>query len=147
MDSSTFPQQAGELLNPSGSETPSGSTACSRAGHHSTDTREQGRVAEMTEDLSRPSSAGTRRHHQPLQIVTDLRRGAPGDPSQASIAKRTPEQVMASKQRNQFYGEVFSYREPAANARERVGQDSVVTAEVKTNVIVSGPRVARTSFC
>ena len=53
------------------------------------------------------------------------------------IARRTPEQAMRAKQTHQFYGEVFSYREPAATVKDRVGQDSIVTAEVKTNVIVS----------
>lgn len=137
MEGSTFPRQAGDLLIPSRSETPSRSAASSRAGDYTAETREQDRVGDASNEIPRPPSAGPQRQQQPLQIVTDLRRGAPGDPSQTSIAKKTPEQVMAAKQKSQFYGEVFSYREPAASVRDRVGQDSVVTAEVKTNVIVS----------
>jgi hypothetical protein len=41
-----------------------------------------------------------------------------------------------SRRKSQFYGEVFAYREPNVSARNRVHQFSVVTAEVKTNVIV-----------
>lgn len=41
-----------------------------------------------------------------------------------------------SRRKSQFYGEVFAYREPNVSARNRVHQFSVITVEVKTNVIV-----------
>lgn len=42
-----------------------------------------------------------------------------------------------SRRKSQFYGEVFAYREPNFTARDRIHQYSVITVEVKTNVIVS----------
>lgn len=42
-----------------------------------------------------------------------------------------------SRRKSQFYSEVFAYREPNVTARDRVHRYSVITAEVKTNVIVS----------
>lgn len=42
-----------------------------------------------------------------------------------------------SRRKSQFYGEVFAYREPNFSARDRIHQYSVITVEVKTNVIVS----------
>ncbi|KAL2056477.1 hypothetical protein ABVK25_003501 [Lepraria finkii] len=40
------------------------------------------------------------------------------------------------KKRSQFYNEVFAYREPNITPRDRIYKDSIVTVEVKTNVIV-----------
>lgn len=45
-----------------------------------------------------------------------------------------------SRRKSQYYSEVFAYREPNLTARERVNRFSVITAEVKTNVIVRYPR-------
>ena len=42
-----------------------------------------------------------------------------------------------SRRKSQFYGEVFAYREPNVSARNKIHQFSVITVEVKTNVIVS----------
>lgn len=42
-----------------------------------------------------------------------------------------------SRRKSQFYGEVFAYREPNFSARDKIHQFSVITVEVKTNVIVS----------
>ncbi|KAL8698361.1 MAG: hypothetical protein Q9201_006618 [Fulgogasparrea decipioides] len=44
--------------------------------------------------------------------------------------------VDLSRRKSQFYSEVFAYREPNLTARDRVHQYSVITAEVKTNVII-----------
>lgn len=44
-----------------------------------------------------------------------------------------------SRRKSQFYGEVFAYREPNVSARNKIHQFSVITVEVKTNVIVSPP--------
>ncbi|KAL8686497.1 MAG: hypothetical protein Q9218_007064 [Villophora microphyllina] len=41
-----------------------------------------------------------------------------------------------ARRKSQYYTEVFAYREPTATARDRVHQYSIITAEVKTNVIV-----------
>ena len=74
------------------------------------------------------------------QIARHLsRRSAPGDASLAAMVQRN-QSVRgggeASKKNTQFYGEVFAYREPNLNTREKICKFSVITAEVKTNVIV-----------
>lgn len=70
------------------------------------------------------------------EMVRHVERGAPGDASLRAMVQRGPEDTERSRQKNKFYGEVFAYREPNSSARDRVARDSVVTAEVKTNVIV-----------
>ena len=40
-------------------------------------------------------------------------------------------------QKQHCYNEAFPFREPMFNARERIHKNSVIMAEVKTNVIVS----------
>lgn len=42
-----------------------------------------------------------------------------------------------SKRRSQYYEDVFAYREPHLSARERISRDSMVVADLRTNVIVS----------
>ena len=48
-------------------------------------------------------------------------------------------QAETGKPRNQFYTEVFSYREPNITPKDRIYSDAIVTVEVKTNVIVNPP--------
>ena len=45
------------------------------------------------------------------------------------------------KTRNQFYTEVFAYRESNTTPKDRIYSDAIVTVEVKTNVIVHFPPV------
>jgi hypothetical protein len=80
------------------------------------------------------------------RITRDLDRGAPGDKSIFSIAK-TPEARELAKRRSQYYGDAFAHREPIASARERVTKESMVMADVKTNVIVRSPISRYTSLC
>jgi hypothetical protein len=54
------------------------------------------------------------------------------------MLRHSPEQEIRKK-RSQFYTEVFSYREPNITPKDRIYKDSVVTVEVKTNVIVCSP--------
>lgn len=70
------------------------------------------------------------------EMVRQMKRGAPGDAYLKTMVQRGPEDTERSRQKNKFYGEVFAYREPNTSARDRIARDSVVTAEVKTNVIV-----------
>ena len=51
------------------------------------------------------------------------------------MLRHSPEQEIRKK-RSQFYTEVFSYRELNITPKDRIYKDSVVTVEVKTNVIV-----------
>lgn len=70
-----------------------------------------------------------------------LDRGTPGErPSRppSSSGMTNPEQPTIRKQRShQFYQEVYAYREPNASPKDCIYKDSIITCEVKTNVIVS----------
>lgn len=73
------------------------------------------------------------------QIARDVDRGAPGDASLMNMVKRNESSrtgEAASKRNTQYYTEVFAYREPNMTPRQQVHKFSVLTAEVKTNVIV-----------
>ena len=70
------------------------------------------------------------------QLLIPINRGAPGDAALTNMVKRGPVEIMQSKRKSQFYGEVFAYREPQTSARDRITRDAIVTAEFKTNVIV-----------
>ncbi|MCJ1445231.1 MAG: hypothetical protein MMC23_005736 [Stictis urceolatum] len=72
-------------------------------------------------------------------LLKSIDRGAPGDAALIAMVKRNPDEIKHQKRKSQFYSEVFAYREPLASPRERAGKDSVVTAKVKTNVIVRLP--------
>lgn len=74
---------------------------------------------------------------EPL-MSKDSGRGTPGDGISASAGHRSPGKKELAKKKSQFYGDVFTYREPNISPRDRVYKDSMITAEVKTNVIV-GP--------
>lgn len=64
-------------------------------------------------------------------------RGSPGDAALIAMVNKDRASTDLSRRKSQFYSEVFAYREPNLNARDRVHRYSVITAEVKTNVIVS----------
>lgn len=85
----------------------------------------------ITTPMTSPEDASV----EPL-LSKDPVRGAPGDGISTSMEHRSPGQKQLAKQKSQFYGEVFAYRESNTSPRDRVYKDSMVTAEVKTNVIV-----------
>jgi len=88
-------------------------------------------------------------HSQKLSVLGDIRRDAPRDSlanTMTSPAKHEPEEGLTAKKRSQLYGELFAYHEPLADARERVSRESVITAEVKTNVIVRRKSLISVSF-
>lgn len=70
------------------------------------------------------------------KIARHVARGAPGDAALMSMVRRDQEGTSLARRKSQFYGEVFAYREPNVSARNKIHQYSVITAEVKTNVIV-----------
>ena len=72
------------------------------------------------------------------RITRGINRGAPGDQAIFSDAK-TPEQKELAKRKSQYYGDAFAYREPNSSARERISRESMITCDIKTNVIVSDP--------
>ena len=70
------------------------------------------------------------------RITRDVDRGSPGDRAIFSDYK-TPEQKHLAKRKSQYYEDAFAYREPHGSARERITKESMVFADVRTNVIVS----------
>ncbi|KAL8713437.1 MAG: hypothetical protein Q9225_006781 [Loekoesia sp. 1 TL-2023] len=70
------------------------------------------------------------------QISGPLGRGSPGDAALMAMVNRDRASTDLSRKKSQFYSEVFAYREPNGTVRDRVNRYSVITAEVKTNVIV-----------
>lgn len=77
------------------------------------------------------------------QIARHVARGAPGDASLMNMVKRnesTRDGKRESERKSQYWGEVFAYREPNMTPRQQVHKFSPITAEVKTNVIVSTSR-------
>lgn len=70
------------------------------------------------------------------RITNQIERGTPGDAAIFSD-KKTPEQREAAKRKSQFYNDEFAYREPLTSAKERIVKESVVIADIRTNVIVS----------
>jgi len=69
------------------------------------------------------------------RIFRPIERGAPGDQAIFSEFK-TPEQIELAKRRSQYYGDAFAARESNSSARERISKDSMIMADVKTNVII-----------
>ncbi len=74
------------------------------------------------------------------QLSGPYGRGSPGDAALIAMVNKDRTSTDLSRRKSQFYSEVFAYREPNLTARDRVHRYSVITAEVKTNVIVSQPR-------
>src|SRR5437016_14621169 len=70
------------------------------------------------------------------RITRDYGRGAPGDATIFAAGKTAGQNELA-KRRSQYYGDAFAQRESNTSARERVLKESVVMAEILTNVIVS----------
>lgn len=69
--------------------------------------------------------------------MRDINRGTPGDQAIYSESK-TPEQKKLGKRKSQHFNDAFAYRESNSSARERVERESMVIAEIRTNVIVYG---------
>ncbi|CAL8574674.1 hypothetical protein XPA_000629 [Xanthoria parietina] len=70
------------------------------------------------------------------QLSGPYGRGSPGDAALIAMVNKDRTSTDLSRRKSQFYSEVFAYREPNLTARDRVHRYSVITAEVKTNVIV-----------
>ncbi|KAL9038454.1 MAG: hypothetical protein Q9214_005273 [Letrouitia sp. 1 TL-2023] len=70
------------------------------------------------------------------QIARTVSRGTPGDSALVAMVNRNRESTDLSRRKSQFYSEVFAYREPNVTARDRVHRHSIISAEIKTNVII-----------
>jgi hypothetical protein len=82
-----------------------------------------------------------------MSILRPMDRGAPGDAALITMVKRGDAEKQLSRQRSQFYGEVFAVREGSGSARERITKDSMVIAEVRTNVIVGSMHCPTIETC
>ncbi|KAG0652376.1 hypothetical protein D0Z07_1458 [Hyphodiscus hymeniophilus] len=69
------------------------------------------------------------------RITRDISRGSPGDEENSPHTK-SPEQRQLAKKRSQYYEDAFAYRDPHSSARERVSRESMIMADVRTNVII-----------
>lgn len=67
--------------------------------------------------------------------MRDIDRGAPGDLAIFS-ERKTPEQKEYARRKSQHYNDAFACRESNSSARERVARESIVMADVRTNVII-----------
>ncbi|MCJ1408265.1 hypothetical protein MMC19_002339 [Ptychographa xylographoides] len=97
---------------------------------------EQDDVPLQEEQHSTPEKNPEHEGAQPVDL------NVPGDGDDAAARPIQPcgiEEVRAdnTKKKTKFHGDVFAYREPYASPRDRVSRDSMITAEVTTNVIVS----------
>jgi len=72
--------------------------------------------------------------------LRDIDRAPPGDPS--SRPRRTQSRPEIAKQRSQYFDQVFSAKGTEDPAKERIRNETVVVAEVKTNVIVRTPSLS-----
>ncbi|KAL8785616.1 MAG: hypothetical protein Q9213_003270 [Squamulea squamosa] len=70
------------------------------------------------------------------QLSGPYGRGSPGDAALMAMVNKDRASTDLSRRKSQFYSEVFAYREPNLTTRDRVHRYSIITAEVKTNVIV-----------
>lgn len=70
------------------------------------------------------------------QITKHLKKSSQGDVVPALSVPRSHEETQQSRRKSSFYGDVFAYRESYTSVKDRIARESVVVAEVKTNVIV-----------
>jgi hypothetical protein len=89
-------------------------------------------------DMSSHEQPSSPRTTEETRLTRNIDRGAPGDQAIFSENK-SPRQREIARKRSQYYGDAFAAREPISSARERVSRDSMVLAEIKTNVIVGAP--------
>lgn len=71
------------------------------------------------------------------RITRKIERGAPGDEA-IFDQNKSPQQKELAKRKSQYFDGAFAYiREPASSARERISRESMIIADIRTNVIVS----------
>ena len=99
----------------------------------------------LVHTISRPPSSSSSISHSVSTPRNDLEkelmlqgivRGVPGICLPLSTPTRTPQERDIARKKSMHYQEIFTHREPNLAPKERVYKDSVITVEVKTNVIV-----------
>jgi hypothetical protein len=96
-----------------------------------------------TQPQSIPSGSGgsfAARAQKQAVTVNDVGLGSPVNPATAVPIKLPPlDEKLLSKQRSEYFEHAFAQRPPADTARDRVLNQSLVTAEILTNISVSNP--------
>ncbi|CZT52938.1 uncharacterized protein RSE6_14348 [Rhynchosporium secalis] len=87
----------------------------------------------MREESQGGSPSATAREGR--RITRSMDRGAPDDQAMISGRKTLEKQELAKK-RSQYYSEAFACRQSNTSARERITKESMIVADVRTNVIV-----------
>ena len=106
--------------------------------------------------ISRPPSSSSSLSHsistprcdfEKESMLQTIIRGVPGDGLPLSTPTRTPQERDLAKKKSLYYQEVFAHREPNLTPKERVYKDSVITVDVKTNVIVGNTLTSLLFIC
>lgn len=118
-----FPRQAGQTLQVSKPENGPISPAKSTFSFDNDEPKAQA-VSDMPDLIDQKN------------ISRRVSRGAPGDAALMAMVQRDQEGTDFARRKSSFFTEVFAYREPNLSPRERIYKNSVIIAEVKTNVIV-----------
>ena len=118
----TFPAAVGQLGNTEGKK-----STLARA--PSALSEKSNRAATRTNSIRTGQIHGKR-------SVTQDRHGVEKEAVSENLVHHNDEETDQTKQRSQFYGNAFTYRGTYASPKDKLFGESVVTAEVKTNVIV-----------
>ena len=88
---------------------------------------------------SKPTRADTPEPFTPHieTIMDDVSRGAPTNGYVNNPGPARPENVLLSRQRSQYYSDVFAVRESPWNVRNKVNQNATIVVTITTNVCVS----------
>ncbi len=87
--------------------------------------------AERTAQMSRASATNL---IEGDNIMRDINRGLPGDRTQRSRRSRSKPEL--GRQRSHYFEDAFSAREANNPAKDRVRNEAMVVADLKTNFIV-----------
>ena len=98
----------------------------------------------MREASPEGSPSATTREER--RITRNIDWGTPGDQAISSESK-TPQQRELARKKSQYYEDAFATRGPSGSARERVTKESLIYADVRTNVIVSMPFIVACLLC
>ena len=83
------------------------------------------------------------RASQESRLMRPTLRGAPGERLKEPS---TPQEKEVARKKSQYYQEQFAYRESNTSAKERITKDSMIMADVRTNVIVSAKFTVWTKY-
>jgi len=124
-----FPAPAGQMIDPSIAKSGDSTQEAVRSSTSSAKDTQRTDLCNLSQTKAKP-------------IAKQVARAAPKDAIPTDMGKREPDgtngtgETDQTKQRNQYYGNAFAYRGPQSSIRDLVHGESIITAELKTNVIV-----------